>query len=68
MFALVIFLLKGFDSFGVVVSKCSELGASSELWIFLVSLVDVDIFIIVQIIGDLNCNLDMKTLANFKLN
>lgn len=66
MFALVIFLRQNFDSFKLTINKCSKLELSSELWIILVSLVDVNIFVIIQIVGDLNYILNIKMLVNSK--
>ena len=66
MFALVIFLQKNVASFGLAIGRCSKLEVSSELWIVLVSLVDVGIFIIIQIVVDPNCILDMKMQVNSK--
>ena len=66
MFVLVIFLRQNFDSFKLTINKCSKLELNSELWIILVSLVDVNIFVIIQIVGDLNYILNIKMLVNSK--
>ena len=63
-----IFLQLNFVSFGFAIGSGSKIEASFEVWIVLVSLIEIDIFVIIQFVGDLNCNLDMKTQANFKLN
>ena len=63
-----IFLQLNFVSFGFAIGSGSKIEARFEVWIVLVSLIEIDIFVIIQFVGDLNCNLDMKTQANFKLN